>query len=161
YYANANQLQPIDQIPGVPAGTAFTNRTFRYVSQPRFPEAIDGYPPGPFSILNDGNVNLSNGALQGPPLPASAFQSIQGFDAFNPQSNFHDPFNIANQNGIVFFPGSQPLYKDLNGDGVRELVGGLGISGDGVDQDDVVTYAAGAGFNPNAPTLRADFVKVR
>ena len=51
-----------------------------------------------------------------------------------------------NQNGIVFFPGSAPLYKDIDGDGVRDLVGGFGVSGDGVDQDDVVTFGGDRGF---------------
>jgi Haem-degrading len=41
----------------------------------------------------------------------------------------------------VFFPGALPLYKN----GV--LVGGLGVSGDGVDQDDFVTSAGAAGFD--------------
>jgi uncharacterized protein GlcG (DUF336 family) len=158
YYANPAQLQAIDQLPGIPKGVAFTSRSFRYLAQPRFPEAIDGYPPGPFSILNDGGVNLSNGANQGPPLPPSAFQSVQGYDVFNAQTNFHDPFNPANQNGIIFFPGGVALYKPING--VRTLVGGLGVSGDGVDQDDVVTAAAAAGFTPPAP-LRVDFYKFR
>ncbi|HWE36305.1 MAG TPA: heme-binding protein [Isosphaeraceae bacterium] len=158
YYANPAQLQPIDQLPGIPKGTAFSARSFRYLAEPRFPEGIDGYPPGPFSILNDGGVNLSNGANQGPPLPASAFQSVQGFDVFNAQTNFHDPFNPANQDGIIFFPGGVPLYKTINGKST--LVGGLGVSGDGVDQDDVITAAAAAGFTPPAP-IRVDFYKFR
>ena len=126
------QLQPIDQIKGVPAGTAFTARTFRYVSLPFFPEGIDINPPGPGSILTDGGVTKF-GTNKGAPLPASAFQSIQGYNAFNPNTNFHDPYNKANQNGVVLFPGSAPLYKDTNGGGLRnQLVGGLGVSGDGV-----------------------------
>jgi uncharacterized protein GlcG (DUF336 family) len=161
YYANPAQLQPIDQVPGVPAGTAFTNRTFRYLAEPRFPEGIDGFPPGPFSILNDGGVQVETGRNSGPPLPASAFQSVQGFDAFNPGTNFHDPYNVANQNGIVFFPGSAPLYKDTTGSGVRQLVGGLGVSGDGVDQDDDVTFEAARGFEPPFNVPRADEVMVR
>jgi uncharacterized protein GlcG (DUF336 family) len=154
YYANANQLQPADQVQGVPPGTALTNRTFRYLAEPRFPEGIDGAPPGPFSILNDGGTDPSTGLQIGPPLPASAFQSVQGFDAFNPQSNFHDPFNVANQNGIVFFPGSSPLYNP-------QLIGGFGVSGDGVDQDDVVTFAGQRGFEPPSSVLRADQTFVR
>jgi uncharacterized protein GlcG (DUF336 family) len=161
YYANPAQLQPIDQAPGVPAGTAFTNRTFRYLSEPRFPEGIDGFPPGPFSILNDPGVNVHNGRNAGPPVPASFFQTVQGYDAFNPQTNFHDPFNTLNQNGIVFFPGSAPLYKDVTGSGIRTLVGGLGVSGDGVDQDDDVTFEAAAGFDPPFTVKRADQVFVR
>ncbi len=149
YYANPLQLQPIDQVPGVPAGAAFTNRTFRFLAEPFFPEGINGAPPGPFSILNDGGADLSDAVLNGPRLPAAVFQTVMGHDAFFPQTNFHDPFNILNQNGIVFFPGSSPLY----GGGI--LVGGVGVSGDGVDQDDVVTAAAKALLDvPNE--LRAD-----
>jgi uncharacterized protein GlcG (DUF336 family) len=159
YYADPAELQPQDQLRGVTPGAALTNRTFRYLALPRFPEGIDVYPPGPFSILTDGGV-LHNGRNDGPPLPASAYQSAQGFDAFNPGTNFHDPFNVANQNGVVFFPGSAPLYKDTNGDGLKELVGGLGVSGDGVDQDDDVTFVAVKGFEPPGG-LRADQFRVR
>ncbi|MBY0524290.1 MAG: heme-binding protein [Gemmataceae bacterium] len=154
YYADPTQLQPQDQVPGIPAGVAFTNRTFRYLQEPRFPEGIDGSPPGPFSILNDGGVNRTNGVQLGPPLPASAYQSVLGYDSFNPETNFRDPSNIANQNGVVFFPGSIPLYKtDANGNQV--LVGGLGISGDGVDEDDVGTFYASSFYQPPG-ALRVD-----
>ena len=37
YYDNPSQLQPIDKIKGMPAGTALTARTFRFISLPRFP----------------------------------------------------------------------------------------------------------------------------
>jgi uncharacterized protein GlcG (DUF336 family) len=155
YYADANQLQPIDQLPGVPPGTAFTNRTYRYLSEPFFPEGIDGAPPAPFSLLNDGGVDLTTGLNVGPPLPASAFfNSVLGHDAFFPETNFHSPFNILNQDGIVFFPGSNPLYAN----GV--LIGGLGISGDGVDQDDVVSFAGAQAFTVPLDVLRADEVFV-
>ncbi len=147
YYANPAQLQAVDQVPGVPAGAAFTNRTFRYLGQPRFPEGINGQAPGPFSQLNDGGANNTTAQQIGPRLPASAYQSVVGFDSFNPGTNFRDPFNLANQNGIVFFPGALPLYKkDDKGNNI--LVGGVGISGDGVDQDDVATAAAARGFAP-------------
>jgi hypothetical protein len=84
-----------------------------------------------------------------------------GFTAFNPQANFHDPFNLQNQNGVVFFPGSAPLYKDVSGNGQAVLVGGLGVSGDGVDQDDDVTFQAAVGFGPPPNVLKADEVRVR
>lgn len=155
YYADPNLLQPEDQVPGSPPGTAFTNRTFRYLAQPRFPSGIDGKPPGPFSILQDGGVDPITGLNVGDPLPASAYQSVYGFDAFNPGTNFRDPTNIANQNGIVFFPGSAPLYR---ADG--QLIGGFGVSGDGVDQDDVVTFAGTNNFGVPLSVLRADQVKV-
>ena len=104
-------------LPGVPAGTAVTNRTLGFGAQPFFPPGIDYSSPGPF------------------------------FDLYK--------FDVANPcvNPIVFFPGSLPLYKN----GV--LVGGLGISGDGVDQDDYVTAQAAQGFE--APdSIRADRVNV-
>jgi uncharacterized protein GlcG (DUF336 family) len=157
YYDNPAQLQQIDMTDGVPAGVAFENRTFRYLALPRFPEGIDGTPPGQFSILNDGGVDFSNGNQVGAPLPANAFKSVLGHDAFFPQTNFRDPFNPLNQNGIVFFPGSSPLYK------TSALVGGLGVSGDGVDQDDVVTNAAVQSFGVDSTSnaVSADHVFTR
>lgn len=155
YYADASVLQPEDMVAGVPAGTAITNRTIRYLSQPRFPEGIDTMPPGPFSILQDGAVDLLTGRTVGNPLPASAYQSVYGYDSFNPGTNFRDPDNVLNQNGIVFFPGSAPIYRST-GFGNGTLIGGFGVSGDGVDQDDVVTFAGS--FNLGVPVniLRAD-----
>jgi uncharacterized protein GlcG (DUF336 family) len=160
YYADAARLQPIDRVPGVPPGTAFTNRTFRYLAEPRFPEGIDGLPPGPFSILLDGNADPVTGRLNGPPAPASAFQSVLGYDAFNPQTNFRDPANVLNQNGIVFFPGSAPLYRSGRPGVPAARIGGFGVSGDGVDQDDVVTFAGSFNFGVPLSLLRADQVSV-
>jgi len=99
----------------VPPGTAVSNRTVSFTSQPFYPPSIDGTQPGPsFDLfLRD----LSN-------------PCTQGFDTINPQ----------NWSGVVFFPGSLPLYK--NG----QLVGGLGVSGDGVEQDDLVSAAGATGF---------------
>ena len=69
-------------------------------------------------------------------------------DVANPCTQGSQPAN-ANQSGIVFFPGSEEIY--ING----QLVGGLGVSGDGVDQDDYVTHGGDAGLEP--PTsIQAD-----
>lgn len=63
-------------------------------------------------------------------------------------------WNIGNSNrqdGIIEFPGGMPLYR--NG----ELVGAIGVSGDGVDQDEHVAAAGAAGFEaPKA--IRVDTV---
>jgi uncharacterized protein GlcG (DUF336 family) len=155
YYANPAQLQPQDEVSGLPPGAAASNRTFRYLALPNYPEGIDGTPPGPFSILNDPGTNPQNGLETGPPLPASDFQSVLGYVSFHPAANFRDPVNPANQNGVIFFPGGVPLYKTING--VATLVGGLGVSGDGVDQDDVVTAAAAVGFTPPANITADNF----
>ncbi len=153
YYADPAKLQPADQAPGVPAGVAFTNRTFRYLSLPHFPEGIDTAPPAPFSQLTDGGADPLFARTVSAPLPASAYDSVLGYDAFNPGTNFRDPTNVLNQNGVVFFPGSAPLYRG-------GLIGGFGVSGDGVDQDDVVTAGGALGFGVPPAVLRADQVFV-
>jgi uncharacterized protein GlcG (DUF336 family) len=121
-YFSSSSVDPQD-MPGVPAGTAVTNRTISFGAQPFFPPGIDANPPGPFF-----NLYL--------------------YDTANPCTNGHQPANQF-QNGIVFFPGSTPLFK--NG----TMVGGLGVSGDGVDQDDFDTATAAANFLPD-PSKRAD-----
>jgi uncharacterized protein GlcG (DUF336 family) len=103
-------------LPEVPAGTAISNRTLSFGGQPLFPAGIDGSGPGPFFDL---------------------FRN----DALHPCSQGFAPPG-ANQSGIVFFPGSLPLYKG------GLLVGGLGVSGDGVEQDDYVTFLGAQGFLP-------------
>jgi uncharacterized protein GlcG (DUF336 family) len=51
--------------------------------------------------------------------------------------------------GITIFPGGFPLYRN----GV--LIGAIGVSGDGVDQDDLVSSSGTAGFQPST-AIRAD-----
>jgi len=132
-------------------GLAFTNRTFRFLAEPRYPSGVDGSLPPVFSILTDPGISrrTAENFNQANPTPASQFTSVMGFDSFHVGRNFRDPADIANQNGIVFFPGSSPLYKS------QILVGGFGISGDGVDQDDVVTFAGLQGYG-TPQHLRAD-----
>ncbi len=55
------------------------------------------------------------------------------------------------ERGLIEFPGGLPLYKN----GV--VVGGLGVSGDGPDQDEVVAEAGTAGYEPS-PVIRIDCV---
>jgi len=147
YYAS-DRLVPADQVDAnndgmfeVQKGTAFTNRTFRFLAAPRFPTGAEpDANPGDFSLLNMPGINRRTGEnLNNIALPASVYSdndtaTVVSFDAFNASRNFRDPQKLENQNGIVFFPGSSPLYKNSS-----LLVGGFGVSGDGVDQDDVVT----------------------
>jgi uncharacterized protein GlcG (DUF336 family) len=126
-YFSGPQADPRD-LGGVPAGTAFTNRTIGFGAQPFFPSGINNSQPGPFFDLYQ-------------------------YDLANPCTQGRQPAH-PNQSGIVFFPGSAPLYR--NG----ALIGGLGVSGDGVEQDDYVTAAGAQGFE--APgELRADQVFIR
>ena len=132
YFSGAS-VATEDQISGIPLGTAITNRTIGFGSQPFFPSGINGTDPGPF-------------------------RDIFTFDATHPCTQGRQAAN-ANQNGIVFFPGSSPLYKD-NGSGTKVLVGGLGVSGDGVEQDDYVTAGGLVGYEP-PESIRADQILVR
>jgi uncharacterized protein GlcG (DUF336 family) len=157
YLANPAKLQPEDELPGVPRGTAISGRTLRYVAQPRFPIGIDGEPPAPYSIFNDGGSDPLTGRTIGDPLPASAFQSAYGYDAFNPGTNFRQRDNLANQNGVAFFPAGVPLYRP----GTGELIGGYGTSGDGVDQNDIAAFAGSVNFGVPANVPRADQTFVR
>lgn len=64
-------------------------------------------------------------------------------------------------NGIQIFPGSVPIYRDAT------LIGGIGVSGDGVDQDDLISFLGlhNAGVtlgtvNNAPPAIRADNIVV-
>ena len=166
YYSDPTATYTTDALDGngdgahdLPPGVAFSNRTFRYLALPYFPEGIDSAPPGPFSILNDAPTCVDPRTLATLcPISYTSFTSVLGFDAFNPGTNFQDPGDpmnsVANENGVIFFPGSMPVYK------AGVLVGGFGVSGDGVDQDDVVTVAGAKGLLP-PDGLRADRFFVR
>ncbi|MEQ1354105.1 MAG: heme-binding protein [Candidatus Acidiferrum sp.] len=125
-----SSLRSDADLPQVPTGTAVTNRTISFGAQPFFPPGIDDSDLGPFFPL------FMNDMI----YPCS-----QGLGSGLPGNN---------NSGIVFFPGSTGLYRN----GV--LVAGLGVSGDGVDQDDYVTSGGAAGFQ--APTSkRADQLSIR
>jgi uncharacterized protein GlcG (DUF336 family) len=117
-----------DDPTGQDRGIALTTRTLGFVSQPFYPPGIDGTAPGPLFAL----------ALQNQ-LPAQ-------FDRWG-----NAPPDPGYQNGLTFFPGSVPLYK--NG----ELVGALGVSGDGVEQNDLIAFDGGRGFEPPPELLITNF----
>jgi len=126
-YFSGSSVNSADQV-AMPVGTAVTNRTISFGSQRFFPSGLDFAGPGPY-------------------------RDVFTNDASNPCTQGRDTSNTANQSGIVFFPGSVPLYKN----GV--LIGGLGVSGDGVEQDDLVAAAGAAGFEPPAG-IRSDQYKI-
>ncbi len=106
---------------------AFSSRTVSFMAQSTFPPGIGGTTPGiflglqeRFSIITPGGsiaaVNTLNGA---------AFNTLT---AVNP--------NLPN--GMTIFAGCMPLYRG----GV--LIGAVGVSGDGIDQDDLVAASAAA-----------------
>jgi uncharacterized protein GlcG (DUF336 family) len=125
----------------------FSTRASGFLSQPIFPPgAIAPYSNGPFSTplstWSVFNTGLQLDEYLDPP-EASLFSA--------PCAGTELPIL---KNGITNFPGGFPLYKD----GI--LVGAIGISGDGVDQDDLIGYTGATGFE--APiAMRSDTVRVR
>jgi uncharacterized protein GlcG (DUF336 family) len=125
---------------------AFTDRATGFLHRPFFPDGINDTAAGPFSTAladwSPFNVGLQLdlirtnflASLSGPPAPCTSIPALP--------------------NGIQIFPGSVPLYKN----GV--LVGAIGVSGDGVDQDDLIAAAGANGFAPPA-AIRSDQVFVR
>jgi len=102
---------------------------------------------------------VKNPCTQGTQPPSGNVEQIPGLSQFiDPNAPPAappppvDPTKPPNpQSGIVFFAGALPLYRN----GV--LVGGLGVSGDGVEQDDYVTAQGAKGFEA-VPAKRADRV---
>jgi uncharacterized protein GlcG (DUF336 family) len=146
-------------IPGaLTNGIAYSNRAVGNLARPFLPDGINGAGPGPLSrplgswspfavgfqldLVRDKVVtNILAGANTGP------CATIPGFNKFN---------------GIQIFPGSVPIYRG------NQLVGAIGISGDGIDQDDMIAFlglanagfALGTGIANAPPAIRADTVAV-
>jgi uncharacterized protein GlcG (DUF336 family) len=123
---------------------AITARTLNFAGQPLFPPGID--LPEQLDEQDDH------------PRPGPWFD-LYVYDSKNPCTEGPGPSRGANrsylnQSGIVWFAGSVPLYRD----GV--LIGGMGVSGDGVEQDDYVSQLGSEGFHP-PDELRVDNSVIR
>ncbi len=106
---------------------AFTPRAIGFMSQKFFPAGIQDGGPGPLYQLQD----------------------VLSFPLFGQSTENFSVRGGPLRNGITIFPGGAPLYR--NG----HLVGTIGVSGDGVDQDDIITFSGTKGFEPPA-TIRSD-----
>jgi uncharacterized protein GlcG (DUF336 family) len=141
-------LQSFTGLPTVLADgqVAFTTRAIGNLARLFYPDGIDGNPAGPlakpageWSIFSTGvQLDLVYNALvqhvgfvlgAAPDVPQNC-TGVSGFDSMFAPSGV-----IAGlADGIQIFPGSAPIYRD------RTLVGAVGVSGDGVDQDDLVAF---------------------
>lgn len=159
-------------------GIAITDRAVGNVARPYYPDGIISPQAGPFarpfnqwSPFHDGlQLDLSYTAL--------AFSVVHYLDRLGLRltlggeplpSPFPDPApgsctGISRlPNGIQIFPGGVPVYRG------NALVGAVGVSGDGIDQDDMISFLglhnAGQRLNTgigNAPReIRADQQVVR
>jgi uncharacterized protein GlcG (DUF336 family) len=138
-FVNAARYDTYSWEPEPPAGRgwALTSRTLSFGGQPLFPPGID---------------------LERTPTPGPWFDLFI-YDTLNPCTEGPGPSRggnraFLNQNGITWFPGSAPLFKG------GQLVGGIGVSGDGVEQNDLVTAAGAKGFEPPVE-LRVDNSVIR
>lgn len=84
----------------------------------------DFFPPG-----------IDQETLGRPVVPGPLFRIQENLAA---SANPLAPFG----NGVTIFPGGIALYRGT------QIVGAIGISGDGVDQDDIICFAGTAGFRP-------------
>jgi uncharacterized protein GlcG (DUF336 family) len=131
---------------GLNGAVAYSDRAVGFLHRPFFPDGINDTAPGPFSTaINEWSV--FNVGLQLDLVKAGLMAVLGGADV--PCSSL-----AGAANGIQVFAGSVPLYK--NG----ALAGAIGISGDGIDQDDLIAAAGANGYAPPAAT-RSDQVLVR
>ena len=141
-------------------GIAYSNRSVGNLARPFFPDGIEGTANGPlskpfpaqWSPFNDGlQLDLIFNVLR-----ASVGAPVPGLPPpLDPSSCTGDP---RLKNGIQIFPGSFPIYRGPT------LIGAVGVSGDGIDQDDMISFlglanagkALGTGIGNAVPAIRAD-----
>ncbi len=149
---------------------AFSTRATGNLARPFYPDGVDSAPNGPFSKPGGEWTPFSTGvqldlaynaviqhvafvAGLAPDVPANC-SGVQGFNLGFGTSGVIG----ALANGLQIFPGGLPIYRG------GQLVGGIGVSGDGVDQDDMIAFLGLheasmtlAGSIGNAPAMtRAD-----
>jgi uncharacterized protein GlcG (DUF336 family) len=140
-------------IPGATAltdGIAYSNRTVGNLARPFFPDGINGNLPGPLSRAFANWSPFADGLQLD--LVINNIVSNIGVNPAPPCTGL-----ARAPNGIQIFPGSVPIFRG------GALAGAIGISGDGIDQDDMVAFlglanaGAALGTVANAPAMqRAD-----
>jgi uncharacterized protein GlcG (DUF336 family) len=143
---------------------AFSDRGFGFLHRPLFPDGINDTDAGPFSSFLEEwspfNVGLQLDLINPitrlfpagsiPPIlksrKSATKESGGGSTGCTPIPGL--------RNGMQIFAGGIPLYKGST------LVGAIGISGDGIDQDDFIAAGGGNNFAPPRE-MRSDRVFVR
>ncbi|MFN3238024.1 MAG: heme-binding protein [Pseudomonadales bacterium] len=164
-----------DALESTGSPVAFADRSGGNISRPNYPDGPTSgrtgplsKPPGEWSIFSVGlQLDLFYNSLVHhiahilgvvPDVPQNCTGNT-GFAATNPFTVQNSVPNLAN--GIQIFPGSVPIYRG------NTLVGGIGVSGDGVDQDDMISFLGvhRAGLrlgtiNNAPPEIRADRLEI-
>ena len=138
---------------------AFSDRGFGFLHRPLFPDGINDTQQGPFSSalvdwspFNDGlQLDLIKNALTTPcaPIRNKGGRRPGRILAACPCSAIAEV-----RNGIQIFAGGIPLYRGST------LIGAIGVSGDGIEQDDLIA-AGGANLFPPPDAIRSDKFFVR
>lgn len=121
--------------------TAFTDRANGNLSRPYFPDGEVGRPNGPFSRpieqFNPFSTGLQSSLIKPNVDEHVAFLKLDApIDTPARCTKLQEvtPGHNRLANGIQIFPGSVPIYRG------NQLVGGVGVSGDGIDQDDMISF---------------------
>ena len=162
--ANVPRARAFFNDPAALTGrNAFSDRAIGNISRPYFPDGELGRPPGPFSRpvaeFNPFSTGLQSALILDNVLTHIGFILMANPDT--PQQCTAGPSGPRLANGIQIFPGSVPIYRG------NTLVGGIGVSGDGIDQDDMISFLGlhngglRLGTLGNAPTaVRSDQIVV-
>lgn len=169
-------------------GIAFGERSIGNLSRPFFPDGIGGSPNGPlskpFPLWSPFSTGLQLEAdfvalatvlcqvagtqvftpLPGGPSLAQIFLTQLGVDCtLLPAVTSCTAASLATiRNGLQIFPGAVPIYRG------GTQIGAIGVSGDGVDQDDLVAFLGlhnagvrlGGALGNAPPGIRTDTVSV-
>jgi uncharacterized protein GlcG (DUF336 family) len=136
---------------------AFSDRAVGFLHRPLFPDGINNTTAGPFSTslgawspFNVGlQLDLIKTALTSPPMMCRALWRSKSVMAPCPCTTIPEI-----KNGIQIFAGSLPIYRGST------LIGAVGVSGDGIDQDDLIAAGGANTFAPPA-AIRSDQIFVR
>ncbi len=118
---------------------AWSERAIGNSARDTYPDGIPGTPNGPFNLP----ASVSNPFGDGLQLDLVLNDIVGALGGTRPQFCTGLPLVAGGPgqrtqpmlaNGLQIFPGGFPIYR--NG----TLVGGIGVSGDGVDQDDLIGF---------------------
>lgn len=134
---------------------AYSDRAIGFLHRPLYPDGINNTLAAPFSAsLGDWspfNVGLQLDLITQSLLAPPAICSLRPFVGRPPCTC--SSIQVI-RNGLQIFAGSIPLYRG------GTLVGAIGISGDGIDQDDFIAAGGATGYAPPAG-IRADQLIIR
>jgi len=138
-------------------GMAYSMRAIGNLARPYFPDGISSNGPGPlarpigqwspFTVGMQLDISL-NAIVASAAAPVGAAVGCTGLSRL--------------KSGMQIFAGGMPIYRTVAG--VPQLVGAIGVSGDGTDQDDMIAFLGvanaaailGTGIGHAPAYLRAD-----